>query len=267
MEDEKEESKEIAIQQDELSPLVTAAMNSDMDLAKLDKLIEVQERFDKNQAKKEFYKAFSRFKQNPLIITKDSTVDFTNKSGGKTTYDHASLGNIMSIVGPLLSAEGLALSWIPVQNEKGICVTAVLSHTLGFSIDATLHAPPDPTGGKGSLQALGSTITYLERYTGVALLGLAMTNDDDGQNSTEQPQYENEASATASLMNTETLAELEKLCLKYQADYQGKLTGWDIPVWNRIREQMKANKERLAPKNKDPEESEEPGKPPKKPDF
>lgn len=180
-------SKELTVQQDNLSPLVKLALNSDIDIGKLEKLIEVQDHFDQNQAKKEFYKAFSEFKKNPLTITKDSTVDFTSPKG-RTLYRHASLGNIMSVVGPLLSSEGLALSWIPVQDGKGISVTAVLSHTLGFSISATLFAPPDTTGNKSGLQALGSTVTYLSRYTCVSLLGLAMTNDDDGGNGCKPPE-------------------------------------------------------------------------------
>lgn len=187
-----ENSKEIEIQQDNLSPLVKLALNSNIDIGKLEKLIEVQDKFDQKQAKKEFYKAFSKFKQNDLVITKDSTVDFKNLKGQRTLYKHASLGNIMSVVGPLLSVEGLALSWIPVQDGKGISVTAVLSHTLGFSIDATLFAPPDMTGNKGGLQALGSTVTYLSRYTAVTLLGLAMTNDDDGRSTCEPPKNQNQ---------------------------------------------------------------------------
>jgi len=42
-------------------------------------------------------------------------------------------------------------------------------------------ASPDSSGGKNSIQAIGSTISYLERYTFMAATGLAAKGmDDDG---------------------------------------------------------------------------------------
>src|SRR5690606_5500273 len=39
----------------------------------------------------------------------------------------------------------------------------------------------DSSGSKNAIQAIGSTLTYLQRYTLIQALGLAASDDDDGQ--------------------------------------------------------------------------------------
>lgn len=173
------------IKTQDISPIVQMAMKGKFDIAQLDKLIDVQEKFEKIRAEKEFNIAFAKFKKTAPIISKDSRVNFTS-SKGVTDYKHASLAGLMKVVTPLLADQGLAIYWIP-GNEKGnVTITAVLVHELGHSVNATLSAPPDTTGNKNSLQAVNSTVTYLERYVTFALLGMASAEDNDGQGDTTQ---------------------------------------------------------------------------------
>ena len=44
-------------------------------------------------------------------------------------------------------------------------MTCVVSHRLGHSEENTLTAGRDESGNKNNIQAVGSTITYLQRYT------------------------------------------------------------------------------------------------------
>ena len=43
-----------------------------------------------------------------------------------------------------------------------------------------MYGTPDNSGSKNSIQAIGSTTTYLQRYTLFSILGLAAGEDDDG---------------------------------------------------------------------------------------
>ena len=61
---------------------------------------------------------------------------------------------------------------------------------MGHSESTTLEAAADQSGGKNAIQAIGSTVTYLERYTLLALTGLATHEDDDGAGS--EAEYINE---------------------------------------------------------------------------
>jgi uncharacterized protein YyaL (SSP411 family) len=59
-------------------------------------------------------------------------------------------------------------------------VTCVVSHRDGHFEETTLAAGRDESGNKNSIQAVGSTLTYLQRMTLKAALGLAASDDDDG---------------------------------------------------------------------------------------
>ena len=60
-------------------------------------------------------------------------------------------------------------------------VTCIVAHRDGHFEETTLSAGHDQSGNKNSIQAVGSTITYLQRYTLKAALGLAASDDDDGR--------------------------------------------------------------------------------------
>lgn len=149
----------------------------------LEKLMALQERWEANEAKKAYHVAMTAFKKNPPTINKDAHVNYTH-SKGTTDYKHATLANVTTTIGKALSKHGLSAGWKPEQIENKTKVTCTITHILGHSESCSLEAPPDTSGGKNSIQAIGSTVTYLERYTILALTGLAThESDDDGQGS------------------------------------------------------------------------------------
>ena len=174
--------KEINQVAGDLSPLVRAAMNGDLDTSKLSELLEIQKAYEANEAKKAFYQSLAKFKETAPIIKRDKKVAYSS-----TSYSHSSLGYSLSEVVPLLSNCDLSLAWETNQNNGQITVTCVLSHILGHSIRTSLSSAPDTTGGKNSIQAIGSAVTYLERYTAFAILGLASSDDDDGVKTEPKP--------------------------------------------------------------------------------
>lgn len=160
--------------------MIKIAVTGGADLEKLEKLLELQERWDRNEAKKAYHKAMAAFKANPPTIIKDKKVSFST-SRGQTAYNHASLQNVCTEINKSLSQHGLSSSWRVNQNGS-VSVTCRITHELGHSEETTLTAPADDSGSKNKIQQIGSTITYLERYTLLALVGLATRDqDDDGQ--------------------------------------------------------------------------------------
>lgn len=163
------------------SPLMAAAelvkADGNMDVGKLKELLDLQERWDANQAKKAYVVAMSDFKANPPEILKDRTVSYK-----EVKYNHASLHNVTSCINKALSSHGLTAAWETSQNNGNIKVTCKITHIMGHSEETCLSAPPDATGSKNVIQAIGSTVTYLQRYTLLALTGLATADqDDDGK--------------------------------------------------------------------------------------
>ena len=161
--------------------LLQMAVAQGADLDRLERLMALQERWEANEARKAYTAAMAEFKRNAPTITKDKHVAFQTQKG-TTEYDHATLGNVVKQVVAGLSAHGFSHAWNPKRAEGRVHVTCTLTHRLGHSESITLDAAPDESGGKNSIQALGSAISYLQRYTLLAITGLATEDatDDDG---------------------------------------------------------------------------------------
>ena len=161
-----------------------AALDPTFDVAKLDHLLAVKERWEANEAKKAFLEAKAAFKAEAPKIDKNKQVAFDSQRGGaRTEYRHATLDHIEELISPVLSKHGLTYSWTPVQGDGGmIAVTCTLTHVLGHSEAVTLKASPDQSGNKNNIQAVGSTVTFLSRYTLLSVTGLSTGEmDDDGE--------------------------------------------------------------------------------------
>jgi len=161
--------------------MIGQAVASGASIEVLEKLMSLQERYDAGQAKKAYSAAMAAAKAEIKPIIKNRKVDFTS-SKGRTNYDHEDLAGIAEAVDPILSKNGLSYRWKSRQEGKTVTITCVLSHCDGYSEDAAeLSAANDESGNKNSIQAVGSTATFLQRYTLKLALGLAATKDDDGQ--------------------------------------------------------------------------------------
>jgi len=173
-----EEKKDLAtIRGNSPAEMIRIAIDGKADLDKLEKLLALQERWEANEAKKAYVKAMAAFKADPPKILKDKKVAFK-----EVNYSHASLGNVSSEINSALSQHGLSATWKTRQTDKMICVTCKITHVQGYSEETELCAGADATGSKNSIQAIGSTVTYLERYTILSLTGLATHDgDDDGR--------------------------------------------------------------------------------------
>ncbi len=169
------------------SAMIEFAISKGADLEKLEKILELQERFERNEAKKAYHVAMTEFKKNPPEILKDRKVSFGE---GKTSYHHATLANVCEKVIEGLSKHGLSHGWKTDQTQENkITVECVITHSQGHGESTKLSAEPDTSGSKNKIQAMGSTITYLERYTLLALTGLATFDMDDNGNTAGSSDY------------------------------------------------------------------------------
>lgn len=160
--------------------MIAQAVAQGADVDKLGKLMDLQERWQKEEARKAFVAALNEFKRNPPEIYKTKQVAF---GAGKANYKHATLDNVSGVIGAALSKVGISHRWDTEQLEGGLIrVTCVLTHEGGHSERTPLQASPDNSGSKNSIQAVGSTVTYLQRYTLLSATGMAVADqDDDGR--------------------------------------------------------------------------------------
>ena len=183
------EPREIQVRDNSPAALMIEALAKGGNLEQLEKFMELQERYERNEARKAYHEAMAAFKADPPDIEKDKSVSYTVQGKGTTSYNHASLGNVTTKIGTALSAQGLSAGWKTTQEGVSITVTCTITHRQGHSESTSLTAAPDTSGSKNSIQAVGSTISYLERYTILALTGLATHDMDDDGKLGEEPEY------------------------------------------------------------------------------
>lgn len=182
------------------------AVANGADIAVLERLMELQERWRAHQARRAFDEAIAAAKSEIAPITRNATAH-NNKR-------YADFAAIARAVDPALSKNGLSYRFRTVQDDK-IKVTCILSHKDGHCEENTLSGPADATGNKNAIQAIGSTLTYLQRYSLIQALGLAASNDDDGHAAaTGNGAVSDEQAAEISRLVTETKSNID-LFLKW----------------------------------------------------
>ncbi len=155
--------------------------NPELPVEKLEQMFDLYQKVQASEARKAYDAAMAAAKAKLPVIKKNRTVSY-GEGTKKTEYDHEDLGGIASIVDPVLAEFGLSYRFRTSSNpNEPVRVTCIIAHEKGYYEETTLSAGADSSGGKNAIQAIGSTVTYLQRYTLKAALGLAAAKDDDAR--------------------------------------------------------------------------------------
>jgi hypothetical protein len=148
----------------------------------IEKLMALQERWDANQSRKLFDEALANAQGEMPALTKNRLVNYASQKSptGYVTYRHEDLAEVIETVKPVLKKFGLAHRFRTTQDGDKITVTCIITGH-GHREENSLSAGRDTSGGKNNHQEIASAVTYLERYTLKAALGLAASHDDDAE--------------------------------------------------------------------------------------
>lgn len=174
-------------QQQDLAPqtltpaeMLSIAVTQGCDTEKLKNLMDLQERYEANHARKAYAEALVKFRAACPTITRTGSANY---GAGKTSYTYAQLPDAVEQIQKLMQECQLAVTWqTPEQTPTWIQVKCTVTHVLGHCESTTLGGPPDTSGSKNQLQAIKSAWSYLRRTTLWSLLGLVDKDevDDDG---------------------------------------------------------------------------------------
>lgn len=179
---EPENSSQIIQHQDPYIGLIQLAVERGGDIAQLERLMDLQDRYEDRQAKKDFDSAMSKFQSILPVIEKGGVVDYTS-SKGRTYYEYAKIEAIAKAIQPALKVSGISYRFTQSQDQGRITVNCIVTHESGHSEWSELTSHPDTSGGKDPLKAIASAITYLRRYTLTGILGIVVGGEDnDGGN-------------------------------------------------------------------------------------
>ena len=146
------------------------ASDPNVDVDKLERLMQMRERAIERSAKTDFDAAMAEMQPELPVIGE------RGKAAGRYTY--ALWEDINSQIKPVLQKHGFALTF-RTDFKNGISITGVLSHRAGHREETSITLPADGSGNKNDVQAVASSVSYGKRYTAGALLNLTSHGEDD----------------------------------------------------------------------------------------
>jgi hypothetical protein len=195
-----------------LQVIERAASNPQVDIDKLERLLQMRERMQVMEAKSAYSTALAAMQPELPVIGERGSI---KNNSGAVMSRYALWEDIVGIITPILSKHGFALSFRTGNTDKGVTVTGVLSHADGHSEDTSLTLPMDTSGAKNAVQSVGSSTSYGKRYTASALLNLRTgERDDDGKAGGSQPTLSEEQVANLEALLSEVGADKAKF-LRY----------------------------------------------------
>ena len=158
------------------------ATNPQLNVEVFDRLLAARRQEEDRAAERAFNLAMSQAKGEISPVLKTRDVDFVGKQGSRTKYKYEAFADVARAVDPVFSAHGLSYRFSIAQAADMVTVTCIISHDGGHSERTKLEGRVDPgSTGMSLVQALGSALSYLQRYSLRAAIGLAAGVDDDGR--------------------------------------------------------------------------------------
>ena len=167
--------------------LIQTALGSGVSPETLDKLMELQQRYEKNQARKDYNRAMVTAQAQMPTVFKSR-----ENSGTRSTY--ASYDDIMRVIRPGLSENGFAISFNQTETADTMTLSARIMHRSGHSETTEFTLPKDEVikskagnNVTNLAQAQGAANSYAKRYCLCNALNIVNGDQDDDAKAMDQP--------------------------------------------------------------------------------
>lgn len=166
--------------------LIARCISEGGDPDRMAKYLDLKMRWDAYNSKINFDNALEKFRQSEVIVKATKQVSIATKSGDDITYWHAELDKATEIVDESLRKFGITHFWKPGIAVDGKPTMALVLRGFGHTEEmGAMIGPPDTSGSKNAMQAVGSTMKYQARYVMLYSLGIVPKGpDDDGRAAT-----------------------------------------------------------------------------------
>lgn len=177
IEPEPEPESQAIVPRDPMALLAMAVQQGNLPIETLERLMALQERWQKQQAEQAFFLALAKFQAVVPRLTKTKLVRFQTDKG-VVEYHYCPLSDIDEQIKPAMLECQLTKRWEIKDEGESITVTCIITHALGHSEATMMTGAPDASGRKNPIQQRASTVSFLQRYTIIGALGLATADED-----------------------------------------------------------------------------------------
>ena len=204
-----------------------AAMNPDVDIEKMERLLAMQERILDRNAEAAFAAAMTSVQSKlPTVLRKSD-----NKQTDSKYAKHEAMA---AVIKPIYTAEGFSITFSEGDStkERHVRIVGILRHSAGHKELHHVDLPLDNAGIKGTVNktethATGSTFSYGRRYLTLLMFDVATGDDNDGN-------------GPADTITEEQQANLQALIEEVGANKAGFLRAMGVTALSEIHSKMYA---------------------------
>lgn len=178
------------IEPQEIRPhtLIAQAITQGVPVETLEKLMDLQDRYDAKQARKAFDQAMSDFQMECPVIKKTTPGGETN--AGKVAYKYATLDQIVTQTKALIKAHGFSYAIKTESTNDSIKAICIVKHVAGHQEESDFKVPS--TGGTSIMsgpQKVAAALTFAKRYAFCDAFGIITGDaDPDASKKTVEPE-------------------------------------------------------------------------------
>ena len=161
---------------------------------------------NKSESITELNKALANFHKEVKQPMKDANNPFF-----KSKY--VPLENVVEAIDDVAPKFGLTYSQYPVTTDDGkVGISTVLLHESGEFIE---YPPATTKPDKNTPQGVGSTLTYMRRYSLSAVFGITSDQDDDGNEASGNAKAKQTSNKNVQMASAQTIGTLKKEVIEF----------------------------------------------------
>lgn len=177
-------SAELTVPQSPANPLalIQTAIEKGMAVDNLGKLMDLQERWERNRAAEAYAEAMNLCQQEMPVVVRDA-------KNSHTQSRYARLETVNQTIRPIYTKHGFSISFGEADSPVAgnMRVVADVHHIAGHTRQYHCDVPLDGTGVKGNAmmtgtQGKGSTLSYGKRYLICAIFNVTIADEDNDGN-------------------------------------------------------------------------------------
>lgn len=153
-----------------LAIIQQAAQQPDVDVSKMQHLLELKREWDRDRAAETYSAAITEFQRKCPQIHKG------RKPASGPIYTYASYDDVMVVVSPILAECGIAVTFSTDCADKAIKTTCRLR--VGTHYEDHVFTIPVPEMRVNETQKYGAALSYAKRYALQSALNIVVTDED-----------------------------------------------------------------------------------------
>lgn len=212
-----------------ISMIASIAADPNLDISRLERLIEMRDKLARQEAQIAFDAAFALMQPELPVIDKKGRIEGQSKKTGENlSQPFGRWEDISPAITPILAKHGFGIRFrqekvVDPSGTHQTRVTCILSHAMGHREEPYIDLPLDTSGSKNNVQAYGSTISYGKRYSATMALNIVTKGeDDDGR------------AAGTDMVTDEQVQEINLLMTATKANLQGFLAFFKIAALDQL---------------------------------